>query len=103
MISTVNEPEVMGKHCGHVVSHFERNLMSISGCDLLFLSDHSIDISMAVPFVHNWGIPGINIPVPPTRVGPAQNAPALRSLRFSPLGLYDLRRRLGVFPTEPRI
>ncbi|KAJ7192579.1 hypothetical protein GGX14DRAFT_594446 [Mycena pura] len=58
---------------------------------------------MAMPFVHNWGIPGINIPVPPARTGPAQDVPPLRSLRFSPLGLYDLRRRLGVFPTEPGI
>ncbi|KAJ7860597.1 hypothetical protein B0H14DRAFT_3622342 [Mycena olivaceomarginata] len=54
-------------------------------------------------FVHDWGIPGIDIPVPPTRVGLSRDILTFRQLRFSPLGLYDLRRRLGVQPSEPGI
>ncbi|KAJ7833793.1 hypothetical protein B0H14DRAFT_2591272 [Mycena olivaceomarginata] len=56
-----------------------------------------------MPFVHDWGIPGIDIPVPPACVGPSRDILAFRNLRFSPLGLYDLRRRLGVHPSEPGI
>ncbi|KAJ7259984.1 hypothetical protein B0H12DRAFT_1069881 [Mycena haematopus] len=54
-------------------------------------------------FVHDWGIPGINLPVPPARVGPSRDVPPFKTLRFSPLGLYDLRRRLGAHPSEPGV
>ncbi|KAJ7841161.1 hypothetical protein B0H14DRAFT_3457588 [Mycena olivaceomarginata] len=54
-------------------------------------------------FVHDWGIPGIDIPVPPARGSPSRETLAFRNLRFSPLGLYDLRRRLGVYPGEPGV
>ncbi|KAJ6624400.1 hypothetical protein B0H10DRAFT_2212813 [Mycena sp. CBHHK59/15] len=56
-------------------------------------------------FVHNWGLPGINIDSPPVRegyvIGPTPSP--FPSLRFSPLGLYDLRRHLGVFPCQPTL
>ncbi|KAJ6485995.1 hypothetical protein C8R45DRAFT_931017 [Mycena sanguinolenta] len=53
-------------------------------------------------FHWDWGIPGLQIPVPPTRddVGPALRPLAWRKIAFNPLGLYDLRRRLGVYPNE---
>ncbi|KAJ7692022.1 hypothetical protein B0H14DRAFT_3531663 [Mycena olivaceomarginata] len=55
-------------------------------------------------FEHDWGIPGINIPVPPTREGsgPFQRPLPFKRLIFGPLGLYDLRRRLGV-PQDPGV
>ncbi|KAJ7175612.1 hypothetical protein C8R46DRAFT_1214082 [Mycena filopes] len=56
-------------------------------------------------FNHNWGLPGIQIPPPPFREGrgPTTIPPAWQQLRFGPLGLYDLRRRLGVFSGEPGV
>ncbi|KAJ6594080.1 hypothetical protein B0H19DRAFT_1093673 [Mycena capillaripes] len=56
-----------------------------------------------MPFVHDWGIPGIDINVPPAREGPFRDALSFRRLQFSPLGLYDLRRRLGAQPNEPGV
>jgi hypothetical protein len=49
-------------------------------------------------FQHDWGIPGIDIPVPPTcdGSGPFEVPLPFKTLKFGPLGLYDLRRRLGV-------
>ncbi|KAJ6603152.1 hypothetical protein B0H10DRAFT_2229899 [Mycena sp. CBHHK59/15] len=41
-------------------------------------------------FVYNWGLPGINIDPPPFA-------------RATPLGLYDLRRHLGVLKCQPGI
>ncbi|KAJ6521588.1 hypothetical protein B0H19DRAFT_1277664 [Mycena capillaripes] len=54
-------------------------------------------------FHYNWGIPGINVPVPPTREGhgPFERPLMFKKLKFGPLGHYDLRRRLGVQPQEP--
>ncbi|KAJ6607594.1 hypothetical protein B0H10DRAFT_1956129 [Mycena sp. CBHHK59/15] len=56
-------------------------------------------------FVYNWGLPGINIDPPPVREGYVfTSVPSpLPSLRFSPLGLYDLRRHLGVLKCQPSI
>jgi hypothetical protein len=46
-----------------------------------------------------WGIPN-DIPVPPGGDGAV---PPWPELKFSPLGVYNLRRRIGVFPEEPGI
>ena len=53
---------------------------------------------------HDWGIPGVNIPVPPTRdgCGPFQVPLPFKKLKFGPLGLYDLCRCLGV-PQESSV
>ncbi|KAF8874790.1 hypothetical protein BD779DRAFT_1678569 [Infundibulicybe gibba] len=42
----------------------------------------------------------INISAPPGGDGPL---PSWDQLKFNPLGIYNLRRRLGAFPTEPGI
>ncbi|KAJ7088985.1 hypothetical protein C8R44DRAFT_892605 [Mycena epipterygia] len=57
------------------------------------------------PFVHNWGLPGIDIPVPLTRDGYGPSAVPIHwsHLKFSPIGLYDLRRRLGVLRRQPGV
>ncbi|KAF8195268.1 hypothetical protein K438DRAFT_1760927 [Mycena galopus ATCC 62051] len=54
-------------------------------------------------FRWDWGISSIRIPVPPTRddLGPSLQPPGWHELKFSPIGLYDLRRRLGAHPNEP--
>lgn len=56
-------------------------------------------------FRYDWGIQGIDIPVPPSREGicPFRQPLGWDRLRFGPLGLYDLRRRLGVHPSEPGV
>ncbi|KAJ7785381.1 hypothetical protein B0H14DRAFT_3506941 [Mycena olivaceomarginata] len=56
-------------------------------------------------FRYDWGIQGIDIPVPPSRegMGPFRHPLGWDRLRFGPLGLYDLRRRLGVHPSEPGV
>lgn len=47
----------------------------------------------------NWGIP-VNIPAPDFY----DDEPCeLASLKFSPVGLYDLRRRIGVLTAEPGV
>ncbi|KAJ6614644.1 hypothetical protein B0H10DRAFT_2221031 [Mycena sp. CBHHK59/15] len=53
-------------------------------------------------FIHDWGLPGINIRPPPVRdgYGPSVVPIAWENLKFGPLGLYDLWRRLGVFKRE---
>ncbi|KAJ7233792.1 hypothetical protein C8J57DRAFT_1249687 [Mycena rebaudengoi] len=53
----------------------------------------------------DWGLPGISIPPPP---GPEHSAPtslppSWEDLKFNPIGLYNLRRRLGVFPNQPGV
>ncbi|KAJ7697392.1 hypothetical protein B0H17DRAFT_1197452 [Mycena rosella] len=57
------------------------------------------------PFVYNWGLPGINIPAPLTRDGYGPSAVPIQwsRLKFSPIGLYDLRRRQGVLRREPGV
>ncbi|KAJ6544874.1 hypothetical protein DFH09DRAFT_1321730 [Mycena vulgaris] len=56
-------------------------------------------------FIYDWGLPAINVPPPASRDGYGPNPAPLpwNSLQFSPIGLYDLRRRLGVLPREPGI
>ncbi|KAJ7306240.1 hypothetical protein DFH08DRAFT_824688 [Mycena albidolilacea] len=56
-------------------------------------------------YVHNWGLPGINIPAPTTHptYQPGPTPLSWTRLKFSPIGLYDLRRRLGVLNTEAGI
>jgi hypothetical protein len=58
-----------------------------------------------VPFVHNWGLPEIDIPAPLTRSGYGLSVTPIQwsHLKFSPIGLYDLRRRLGVLRREPGV
>lgn len=55
-------------------------------------------------FQHNWGIPGINISPPPVQDGYVltPTPQPYSRLQFTPVGLYDLRRRVGV-PREPGI
>ncbi|KAK6996081.1 hypothetical protein R3P38DRAFT_2566108 [Favolaschia claudopus] len=55
-------------------------------------------------FTHNWGVPGIDIQPPVSREGHAPSFVPLAwaALRFGPMGLYELRRRLGV-PQEAGI
>ncbi|KAJ7726206.1 hypothetical protein B0H16DRAFT_1894840 [Mycena metata] len=58
------------------------------------------------PFVHNWGIPEIRRPplAPPSNGQyPGRNPLPLHGLRFNPLGAFDLRRHLGIFPHDPSI
>ena len=47
----------------------------------------------------NWGIP-VSIPVPPFGNG---DVPAWTDLKFNPLGIYNLCRRLGVLAKEPGV
>ncbi|KAJ6472629.1 hypothetical protein C8R45DRAFT_936524 [Mycena sanguinolenta] len=49
------------------------------------------------------GLPRVNIPPPPFKegMGPFPQPLAYHLLRFRPLGLFDLQRRLGVFVHEP--
>jgi hypothetical protein len=47
----------------------------------------------------NWGVT-VDIPCPPGGNSPI---PAWTELKFNPLGLYNLRRRLGALPKEPGI
>ncbi|KAJ6617184.1 hypothetical protein B0H10DRAFT_2034436 [Mycena sp. CBHHK59/15] len=56
-------------------------------------------------FVHNWGLPSINIPPPPVREGYGPNIVPTpwATLRFGLLGLYDLRRHLGVLKLQPGV
>ncbi|KAJ7797722.1 hypothetical protein B0H13DRAFT_1934048 [Mycena leptocephala] len=56
-------------------------------------------------FHYKWGLPGIDVPVPPIcgGVGPLRVPLAWDRLRFGSLSLFDLRRRLGVHRTEPGI
>ncbi|KAJ6617482.1 hypothetical protein B0H10DRAFT_1948210 [Mycena sp. CBHHK59/15] len=53
----------------------------------------------------NWGLPGIHVPHPPTDNSHDLSAlpPPYEDLKFNPLGLYNLRRRLGVLASEPGI
>jgi hypothetical protein len=47
----------------------------------------------------SWGIP-VDLPCPPGGEGPV---PDWSKLKFNPLGLYNLRRRLGTLCKEPGI
>ncbi|KAF8200636.1 hypothetical protein K438DRAFT_1966103 [Mycena galopus ATCC 62051] len=53
-------------------------------------------------FAWNWGIAGLVIPVPAVRdgIGPSQIVPSWSRLKFSPIGVFDLCRRLGVHASE---
>ncbi|KAJ7691313.1 hypothetical protein B0H17DRAFT_1201168 [Mycena rosella] len=53
----------------------------------------------------DWGIPGVTLRPPPLRdgYGLPRVPTTFNRLQFSPLGLFDLRRRLGVLPNEPTI
>ncbi|KAJ6463584.1 hypothetical protein DFH09DRAFT_1347255 [Mycena vulgaris] len=56
------------------------------------------------PFVHNWNAPQHrNLPdPPPSHEGYPTSAPLpLHRLHFNPLGMYELRRHLGVFQSNP--
>ncbi|KAJ7698302.1 hypothetical protein B0H17DRAFT_1196886 [Mycena rosella] len=59
----------------------------------------------SVPLMYNWGLPGIDIQPPPTADSyrPSVKPRAWNQLQFSPIGLYDLRRRLGVLRKEPGV
>jgi hypothetical protein len=46
-----------------------------------------------------WGIP-VDIPVPPGGTG---GVPDWTALKFNPLGVYNLRRRLGALSREPGV
>jgi hypothetical protein len=46
-----------------------------------------------------WHVP-IDIPIPPNSNGAV---PSWSELQFNPLGVYNLRRRLGALPQEPGI
>ncbi|KAJ7867213.1 hypothetical protein B0H14DRAFT_3590365 [Mycena olivaceomarginata] len=50
-------------------------------------------------------VPGVSLHVPPVRDGyhPEAQPPAFNSLKFHPLGLFDLRRHLGALPRHPGI
>ncbi|KAJ7823340.1 hypothetical protein B0H14DRAFT_3730354 [Mycena olivaceomarginata] len=54
---------------------------------------------------HDWGLPGVTIPLPlnSNREYPRLQPLAWANLKFNPLGLYDLRRRLGVLTKEPGV
>ncbi|KAJ7705038.1 hypothetical protein B0H17DRAFT_1126643 [Mycena rosella] len=54
---------------------------------------------------YDWGIPGLPFCPPPFRDGYELSAvpTPFSRLKFSPIGLFDLRRRLGVLPAEPTI
>jgi hypothetical protein len=55
-------------------------------------------------FSHNWTSPfHKTLPVPPpSHAGaPADCPQELHRLLFNPLGLYDLRRRIGIFENDP--
>ena len=47
----------------------------------------------------NWGIP-VSILEPP---GASPQPQAWNKLKFNPTGLFDLRRRIGVFASEPGV
>ncbi|KAJ7859658.1 hypothetical protein B0H14DRAFT_2577085 [Mycena olivaceomarginata] len=53
---------------------------------------------------YNWGIPDVDVPVPPTLPGggPLRVPIAWNRLKF-PLGLYDLRHHLSAHPRAPRL
>ncbi|KAJ7735457.1 hypothetical protein B0H16DRAFT_1467074 [Mycena metata] len=58
------------------------------------------------PFTHFWGAPDIRNPpvAPPARDGyPGRHPLPFHALKFNPLGLYDLRRRLGILKQDPSI
>lgn len=50
-----------------------------------------------MPFT--WGVP-VTIPCPPGGTGPI---PDWAELKFNPLGVYNLRRRLGALRREPGV
>ena len=47
----------------------------------------------------NWGIP-ITIPEPP---GASRQPLGWNQLKFNQIGLFDIRRHIGVFPSEPGV
>ncbi|KAJ7164605.1 hypothetical protein C8R43DRAFT_1122484 [Mycena crocata] len=61
------------------------------------------------PFTHDWRAPGVEpskLPSPPpinSLNPPAEEPLPLELLKFNPLGLYDLRRRLGVYRRNPNV
>ncbi|KAJ6476563.1 hypothetical protein DFH09DRAFT_1342444 [Mycena vulgaris] len=71
----------------------------------MFVSFSSLSLMATTSKSWNWGLPGIQIAEPPI----ARSAdlttvpPAYEDLKFNPLGLYNLRRRLGVLVSEPGI
>ncbi|KAJ7784897.1 hypothetical protein DFH07DRAFT_947969 [Mycena maculata] len=59
-----------------------------------------------VPFVHDWKAPGVReLPIPPLSWNgfPKIKPMPLHALRFTPLGIYDLHRHLGIFAHSPSI
>ncbi|KAJ6568721.1 hypothetical protein B0H19DRAFT_1373239 [Mycena capillaripes] len=56
-------------------------------------------------YTWNWGIPGLQLDPPPMAQGadPTADPPNFQDLKFNPIGLYDLRRRLGVLHRQPGI
>ncbi|KAJ6518454.1 hypothetical protein DFH09DRAFT_1331938 [Mycena vulgaris] len=60
----------------------------------------------AIPVAYDWNAPqhAILPTAPPSNGGyPATNPLPLHRLQFTPLGLYDLRRRIGVFSSQPSL
>ncbi|KAJ6624352.1 hypothetical protein B0H10DRAFT_1943250 [Mycena sp. CBHHK59/15] len=54
--------------------------------------------------VYNWGLPGIDILQPRTCDGTISPQPSSwNQLEFTPIGIYDLRRHIGVFAGDPGI
>ncbi|KAJ7142729.1 hypothetical protein C8R44DRAFT_974318 [Mycena epipterygia] len=54
---------------------------------------------------YNWQTPGVDYPPPAPRDGYGPNLLPIAwdRLKFGPIGLYDLRRRIGAMPTEPGV
>jgi hypothetical protein len=77
-------------------------LAHISGCDLAHLL---LSPAISMPSIYDWGIPGITLRPPPLRDGYGLSTvpTPFSRLKFSPIGLFDLRRHLGVLPAEPTI
>lgn len=48
---------------------------------------------------NGWGVP-VDLPAPP---GSGGNIPPWTDLKFNPLGIFNLRRRLGALPREPGV
>jgi hypothetical protein len=74
------------------------------GC--FFISPVMSSTPSATPAAYDWNAPqhAILPTAPPSNGGyPALNPLPLHRLQFNPLGLYDLRRRIGVFASQPSL